>query len=48
MEWSVLYLMPDTLQSDIKDMSGRRGKEAADMGRCSEGWSEHRSELSRK
>jgi hypothetical protein len=25
MEWSVLSLLPDTLQSDIKDMGGRRG-----------------------
>jgi hypothetical protein len=48
MEWSVLSLLPDTLQSDIKDMGGRQGQGAADMGRCSEEWPEHRNELSRK
>jgi len=48
MEWSVLSFLPDTLQSDIKDMGARREQEAADTGRCSEEWSERRSELSRK
>jgi len=48
MEWSVLSLLPNALQSDIKDVGGRRGHEATDMGRCHEEWSEHRNELSRK
>jgi hypothetical protein len=48
MEWSVLSFLPDTLQSDFKDMGGRQGQEAAVTGRCSEEWSERRSELSRK
>jgi hypothetical protein len=48
MELSVLFLLPDVLQSDIKDMGGRRGQEAADKGWCSEEWSAHKNRLSRK